>query len=34
MEQHRQRTNAVVTGLVLAAMALGIYLVVILKFLR
>jgi hypothetical protein len=34
MEQHRQRRNAVVTGLVLAAMALGIYLVVILKFLR
>jgi len=30
----RQRKNAIVTGLVLAAMALGIYLVVILKFLR
>jgi hypothetical protein len=30
----RQRRGALVTGLVLAAMALGIYLVVILKFMR
>jgi hypothetical protein len=30
----KQRRGAIVTGLVLAAMALGIYLVVILKFMR
>ena len=30
----KQKRGAIVTGLVLAAMALGIYLVVILKFLR
>ena len=30
----RQKRGAIVTGLVLAAMALGIYLVVILKFMR
>ena len=29
-----QRKGAIVTGVVLAAMALGIYLVVILKFMR
>jgi hypothetical protein len=34
MTQDRQRKGAIVTGLVLAAMALGIYLVVILKFAR
>lgn len=30
----KQRKGAIVTGVVLAAMALGIYLVVILKFMR
>ena len=30
----KQKRSAIVTGLVLAAMALGIYLVVILKFMR
>lgn len=30
----KQKRQAIVTGLVLAAMALGIYLVVILKFMR
>ena len=30
----KQKRGAIVTGLVLAAMALGIYLVVILKFMR
>ena len=30
----RQKRGAVVTGVVLAAMAIGIYLVVILKFMR
>jgi hypothetical protein len=30
----QQRKGAIVTGLVLAAMALGIYLVVLLKFFR
>ena len=34
MTQGPQRKGAIVTGLVLAAMALGIYLVVILKFAR
>ena len=34
MTHDRQRRNAIVTGLVLAAMVLGIYLVVILKFAR
>jgi hypothetical protein len=34
MTQDKQRKGAIVTGLVLAAMALGIYLVVILKFAR
>ena len=35
MEPTRKKRNgALVTGLVLAAMALGIYLVVILKFMR
>jgi hypothetical protein len=34
MTQDRQRKGAIVTGLVLAAMAVGIYLVVILKFAR
>ena len=33
MTQDRQRRGAIVTGLVLAAMALGIYLVVIVKYL-
>jgi len=30
----RQKRSAIVTGVVLAAMALGIYLTIILKFLR
>ena len=34
MTQDRQRKGAIITGVVLAAMALGIYLVVILKFMR
>jgi hypothetical protein len=34
MTQDRNRKGAIITGLVLAAMALGIYLVVILKFAR
>jgi hypothetical protein len=34
MDPAKQRRGALVTGLVLAAMALGIYLVVILKFAR
>jgi hypothetical protein len=34
MTQDRNRRGAIITGLVLAAMALGIYLVVILKFAR
>ena len=34
MTQDKNRKGAIVTGLVLAAMALGIYLVVILKFAR
>jgi hypothetical protein len=34
MTHDRQRRGAIVTGLVLAAMVLGIYLVVILKFAR
>jgi hypothetical protein len=34
MDPVKQRRGALVTGLVLAAMALGIYLVVILKFAR
>ena len=34
MSDIRQRKGAIVTGLVLAAMAIGIYLVVILKFAR
>jgi hypothetical protein len=34
MMHDRQRRGAIVTGLVLAAMVLGIYLVVILKFAR
>jgi hypothetical protein len=33
-DMDKQRKAAIVTGLVLAAMALGIYLVVILKFMR
>jgi hypothetical protein len=33
MTQDRQRRGAIVTGLVLAAMAVGIYLVVIVKYL-